>query len=551
MVRRLGMRSRLLTVLIIPTLALVVVSAVGAFRAHARIGTHAEAAQRVEAVSIAGALINDLEQERLWSVVHVAERGEDGAEELAAVRSHTDDSHARLLSDATGPFAAANMPIESYLDGIEDHRRQILSGARWRLTTRQAAAYYDQAISELSAAAAKLETDLLAVAHAQKADAEREQWISLGIGSVGILLALVLGLLTLRSTRRPPPQGDGDARLRRTTQRLLTLAGQDAGAPSRPVEVADIIRAVAGDIEKVQGMHVTTDTRARVVGGAAPGIECLLAELFETIATLSSQTLPLTVHSSDLTQGSVMALQVAVADPGLDMTQDALDAANACMADAPRLDAGDSEILGFTLVGHLAAHLGVRVHLSSASGGGTQAHVELPRKVLATRGRVSASTRPVPHVPSNPRRILQPPNSETQGASPASLKPLPEDTIASTLASLQSAWRQVNDVTTPAPSRALSTSDTPAAARPTHARAGRTTADVHVGGHAPDNVVRGLDDASRTAVQATAGTPGASRAPRRARRSATAASSWSTPWPAASSLLAMADAENDDEAVDG
>ena len=155
MFRRLGIRSRLLTLLAIPTVALVALSGVGVVRATRTADASAQVTQLMAQVSRTADLVGDLQNERQRSVVYISSGRQAGESAVAAARRLTDRNLTALSATAVSDpgsgtsFHEAMDQATGVLEGLDAHRAKILGSEQTGLTAGQARTYYDRAIEEL------------------------------------------------------------------------------------------------------------------------------------------------------------------------------------------------------------------------------------------------------------------------------------------------------------------------------------------------------------------------------------------------------------------
>ncbi len=167
-------------------------------------------------------------------------------------------------------------------------------------------------------------------------------------------------------------------RMRRNAESLLVLAGVDGGRRLRePIELSDVLRTAAGEIEQYERVGIDVDDDPLLVAHAVLPTAHLVAEIMEN-ATQFSQG-PVTVTTA---VGEDGAVSVEVVDTGLGMTDEevaaALDQIHGSHAD----DLAAEARLGFHVVGRLARRLGARVAITSVPHGGTRVQVTLPASLI-------------------------------------------------------------------------------------------------------------------------------------------------------------------------
>jgi hypothetical protein len=122
-------------------------------------------------------------------------------------------------------------------------------------------------------------------------------------------------------------------RVRRNAESMLVLAGAEQGRPlTRPVPVADVVRASLSEIEDYARVNVRELEPVAVIGSAAADLSHLLAELLENGTRFSAQETTVTVEGVATEEG----YRLSVSDAGLGMTVAELVAANRQIAEADR-----------------------------------------------------------------------------------------------------------------------------------------------------------------------------------------------------------------------
>jgi len=168
------------------------------------------------------------------------------------------------------------------------------------------------------------------------------------------------------------------ARMRRTNENLLVLAGGSARRRSRePIPLAALVLAAVSENEQYQRVHAEVEDGVQVSGVAAADLVHLLAELLENATGYSPPTSVVTVTGERVPGGA----RVVVADEGIGMRDEVRAELNELLRTPPEVDASVTERMGLVVVGHLAARHDVRVCLDDASPG-VLATVHLPAEIL-------------------------------------------------------------------------------------------------------------------------------------------------------------------------
>ena len=184
-------------------------------------------------------------------------------------------------------------------------------------------------------------------------------------------------------------------RMRRHAEGLVILAGKSAGRGwRRPVPLVDVVRGAVAEVEDYPRVRVQPLPRVALLGSAVADVIHLLAEIVENATTFSPPQSPVWVSGHAVANG----FAIEVEDRGLGMTEEALRAANARLADPPEFDPSDSAQLGLFVVARLAERHGIQVTLRPSPYGGTTAIVLLPGSLIVEN----------PEPESTPRRATGP-----------------------------------------------------------------------------------------------------------------------------------------------
>jgi signal transduction histidine kinase len=185
-------------------------------------------------------------------------------------------------------------------------------------------------------------------------------------------------------------------RIRRNAESMLVLAGAEQTRTwSRPVQIADAVRAALSEIEDYTRVDLHHVEPAALVGNAVADVVHLVAELTENAASFSPPTSRVTIVGQVVPDG----YRLRIIDTGVGMTQAELDGANARIARAADGRA-DSPLLGFYVIGRLAARRGITVELEPSAGRGITATVLVPPVLLADPAGGADEPEPAPGGPS-------------------------------------------------------------------------------------------------------------------------------------------------------
>ena len=172
-------------------------------------------------------------------------------------------------------------------------------------------------------------------------------------------------------------------RMRRNSENLLVLAGEDAGRRwGRPIPLVDVLRAATSEVEQYHRIQLTGVPDVEVMGHAVNHVVHLVAELLENATVFSSPESKVLVHSQRLSDGGAM---VEIEDRGIGMTAQEIAESNERLARPPVFDVSISRMMGLYVVGRLAGRHGITVRLRQSETGGVSAFVRIPIDVLASR----------------------------------------------------------------------------------------------------------------------------------------------------------------------
>jgi signal transduction histidine kinase len=172
-------------------------------------------------------------------------------------------------------------------------------------------------------------------------------------------------------------------RMRRHAESLLVLAGSPPLRTwSRPVPIADVLRAALSEIETYDRVDIKELEPVEVRGASVSDLAHLLAELLENATAFSPPQTRVRVLGRIDSDGYT----VVVVDEGIGMSSAELESANQ-LINSPNESGflSDSRMLGLGVVGRLAARHGFRVNLTASPVGGVVAWVTLPTSALAPR----------------------------------------------------------------------------------------------------------------------------------------------------------------------
>jgi signal transduction histidine kinase len=175
-------------------------------------------------------------------------------------------------------------------------------------------------------------------------------------------------------------------RMRRNNENLMVLSGsQVARRFSRPVPLADVLRAGASEIEQYQRVEVRSAPPVEVLGYAASDLVRLVAELLDNATAFSPPSTQVVISARAREDGPV---QIDITDRGIGMADRELAAANKRLT-AEGADLPVFQEMGLFVVGKLAARHGIAVRLQAA-----EHHDGLRASVVVPAGLVHGTTVP-------------------------------------------------------------------------------------------------------------------------------------------------------------
>jgi PAS domain S-box-containing protein len=193
-------------------------------------------------------------------------------------------------------------------------------------------------------------------------------------------------------------------RMRRNVENLIVLSGVDQRRRwSESVPLRDVVEAAVAEVEDYSRVQVAGIHDLTLAGHAASDVAHLLAELVENATSFSSPTTTVEVSGGPTGNGYVLEIE----DHGIGMSETELAEANRRLVEPLAADVAVSRMMGFHVVGRLAARHGIRVQLRHHWFGGVTALVLLPAVLLGSAGEHPAMASPVPAgVMVSPEQLL-------------------------------------------------------------------------------------------------------------------------------------------------
>jgi signal transduction histidine kinase len=199
-------------------------------------------------------------------------------------------------------------------------------------------------------------------------------------------------------------------RIRRNAESLLVLSGEEPVRRwTRPVPLADVVRAAIAEIEDLDRVDFAVDERLAVSGRAVADLTHLLAELLENAVHFSPPGISVMLRTRPyLAQPGAQVLTIE--DWGVGMPPAEMTEANDLLARPRDVDLSVSQRLGLHVVARLAQRYGVAVSLTPTPGGGVTAVVVLPAELFADSAEpeIDFAARRHPLRAAPPPRPLEP-----------------------------------------------------------------------------------------------------------------------------------------------
>ena len=198
-------------------------------------------------------------------------------------------------------------------------------------------------------------------------------------------------------------------RMRRNDENLLVLAGAEVGAPRREdALLVDALRAAQSEVELYHRIEFgAVDTDVLIGAAAVNDVVRLIAELLDNATRFSPPDTVVMAHGAAAGDHAVIRIE----DRGLGISAEQMDMINQRLTAPGEVDAGIFRLMGFAVIGRLAARHGILVELRPAGEGGTVAEVTLPADIVVLPGRMPAPqpraaswTRPGPPPPASAPR---------------------------------------------------------------------------------------------------------------------------------------------------
>ena len=197
------------------------------------------------------------------------------------------------------------------------------------------------------------------------------------------------------------------ARMRRNAENLIVLSGSESARRWRaPVDVAELVAAATDEVREHRRVRATALHERLIAGHAAAGAVRMVAELLENALSFSPPETRVLVSGQAVNAGYVLEIE----DQGIGMSDEQLAETNRRLEDPPEVDLANAKVLGFFVIGQIAARQGIKVQLRRAGQGGVAALVLLPAALVIEAGRVAPGAGWPPNpVGARPARAGVPP----------------------------------------------------------------------------------------------------------------------------------------------
>lgn len=210
-------------------------------------------------------------------------------------------------------------------------------------------------------------------------------------------------------------------RMRRNSENLLILSGASESSTqhSTPVPIVECVRAASSEIEEYARVQIRPAPPIQLTQAASGDVIHILAELLDNATTFSPPGSPVRVETQSIRTGE---LAISIADLGVGLPEDQLEAINERLLMPPDVDAAVTRRMGLYIVARLASRHGIRVWLERSAPTGIRATLVLPTSTLLIDPSQPAAT--PTEVPSWPEPA--PPTRRGGGPAPA---PAPEPPV--------------------------------------------------------------------------------------------------------------------------
>ncbi|MGW6454323.1 sensor histidine kinase [Streptomyces sp. NPDC055078] len=193
--------------------------------------------------------------------------------------------------------------------------------------------------------------------------------------------------------------------LRRSVESLAVLGGAVPRQVKTPLSVKAVLRHGTAEIEKFGRVRMSAVSDGAVHGHAVVDVTHLLAELLENATGFSPPGERVRMSAARTAGG----LEIRISDRGLSMPAPQLDRLNHLLArpeDADLTAQLRQGQIGLIVVARLASRHGITVRLREHDGGGIEAAVTLPARLLAPPAPAPVLPPPAASPPARPRAYI-------------------------------------------------------------------------------------------------------------------------------------------------
>jgi signal transduction histidine kinase len=168
-------------------------------------------------------------------------------------------------------------------------------------------------------------------------------------------------------------------RMRRNAESLLVLAGADSSPRrARPIDVVDVVRSACSEVEDFERVSLGDLATATVGASAVTDVAHILAELLDNALQLSSPGTSVRIDG----RRSGGGYQLTITDQGVGIPAAKMAQLNRLLERPPVTGLALGRSLGCLVAARLAARHGIGVRLRAGDGGGVAAVVTLPRSII-------------------------------------------------------------------------------------------------------------------------------------------------------------------------
>ncbi|WP_393916506.1 sensor histidine kinase [Halostreptopolyspora alba] len=220
-------------------------------------------------------------------------------------------------------------------------------------------------------------------------------------------------------------------RMRRNSENLLVLAGQDSGDPStESVPLLDVARAAISEISNYQRIQLGTLPDLFISGTSADDLSHLLAELMDNATEKSPDHAQVVISAQALADERLL---ITVEDEGIGIPPEQLASFNSRLRGEPVLDEDVMRHMGLYVVSRIAHRYGFEVQLERRAFRGVSAHVTVPAAHYDKTGpsQTAGSSEPAVPEPGSAARGQLAPSGQRSSTAPREQASGPEKSAPS------------------------------------------------------------------------------------------------------------------------